>query len=620
MLTAWSVSHRIALGFGITFILLGVIAAISNIANQQIAQTFDSYKKTAYQTLFVNEVFGRLSAAESAIIAFRAEPNQEKARAAYASLEAVVDAKDHIHEAFDRNSLEARNLATLIDNTQEYRSLFEKIERDQTKIDAYREALRIRTADIRRSYNGLGFIATINANPGAISDATRSKDAFLDSRYATGLFLASREGTAIEAAKQQLNEARSKLDSLAARAEGEIKSRTVDLIGQLDEQFVLVQKIQESVTTQGATNKRALEQVGPSLRADFEMALNDVISTQHDLGLKGNETIGQTSSLVTILAAVSILFGSGLAWIIGKWISDSVRDVANKMTELSNDNLDIKISGGEYAHEFGAMARALEIFRKNALQLKKALEAEHELNGLQRQFVSMVCHEFRTPLAIIDGNAQRIIKRQDTMSADRIKSGLGKVRTSVTRLTELMESVLNASKLEAGAIKMDPTPCDLAEIIKEVTINYREVNPSYKITTDIEDLPKRFTLDVKLIRQVVSNLLSNAIKYSPNCAHVRVDARSCDNGGVEICVVDQGVGIPADELEKMFQRFFRASTSTGIAGTGIGLHMVKSLIDMHEGTISISSEVGVGTTITVYLPRRDYQNRSDQIDAEAEAA
>ena len=224
----------------------------------------------------------------------------------------------------------------------------------------------------------------------------------------------------------------------------------------------------------------------------------------------------------------------------------------------------------------------------------------------------MVCHEFRTPLAIIDGNAQRIIKRHDSMPPDRIKTGLGKVRTSVTRLTELMESVLSASRLEAGTINMTPAPSNLAEMIVEVAGNHQEVNPNYKIVTDVDQLPDQFIVDIKLMRQVVSNLISNAVKYSPEGSLVSVQAASNGDGGVEIAVRDRGVGIPADELQNLFQRFFRASTSTGIAGTGIGLHMVKALVDMHGGRIDVSSEEGAGSTFTVYLPKRDYDRPPDE--------
>ena len=238
-------------------------------------------------------------------------------------------------------------------------------------------------------------------------------------------------------------------------------------------------------------------------------------------------------------------------------------------------------------------------------RLAVALEKEHELNQLQRQFVSMVCHELRTPLAVIDGNAYRIMRRHQKIPPDQLLGGLGKVRNSVARLTELMEGVLSVSKLEAGTIQVNPTPCNFEDLITDVANTYREVNPTSKIIVNCKGLPERFIADPKLMRQVVSNLISNAVKYSPDGAQIDIEATSWDDGGIRVGVQDQGVGIPGDELDKLFKRFFRASTSAGIAGTGIGLHMTQAFVEMHGGRVDIVSEVGVGSTFTVILPRRD---------------
>lgn len=368
----------------------------------------------------------------------------------------------------------------------------------------------------------------------------------------------------------------------------------------------------------------------------FEQRLQETHASWQRLIIKFLMMIGAVGLLVPMLALGS-----------KRMIVTPIKSLAGIVDRFRQGELDVHVPWTARKDEIGLVARAMDSFRTNLIRnqilerereemnqelerkvnertqqladqkerLAQALEKEHELNGLQRHFVSMVCHEFRTPLAIIDGNAQRIMKRHDTIPPDRLMGALGKVRTSVTRLTDLMESVLSASKLEAGAIEIAPAPCNLTEMITEVVNNYREVNPTYKIAADVTRLPELFIVDVKLMRQVVSNLLSNAVKYSPDSALIHIEAASCDDGGVEIAVRDHGVGIPAGELEKLFERFFRASTSTGIAGTGIGLHMVQALVDMHEGRIDIASEVGVGTTFTVYLPRRDNGDPPDHDEA-----
>ena len=236
-------------------------------------------------------------------------------------------------------------------------------------------------------------------------------------------------------------------------------------------------------------------------------------------------------------------------------------------------------------------------------ELEAALAKEREINGLQRQFVSMVSHEFRTPLAVIDGNAQRIMRKLDKLTPERIEESLRKVRLSVARLTELMESVLNAARLEEGRITFEPKACNLVGIVQEISGSYQDVYPCHAIKVDIDDLPGQVIADPKLIRQVVSNLISNAVKYSPANTNVWVKGqRDIKNGTLRLSVRDEGCGIPEHQLSRLCDRFFRASTSTGIAGTGIGLHLCQHFVALHGGAIEIESIEGQGSIFTLCLP------------------
>jgi signal transduction histidine kinase len=242
--------------------------------------------------------------------------------------------------------------------------------------------------------------------------------------------------------------------------------------------------------------------------------------------------------------------------------------------------------------------------QSQAGRLAEALEEERKLAGLQRQFVARVSHEFRTPLAIIDGHAQRILRRSDASLPERVQGRLVKIRHTVTRLIELMESVLAAARLEDGRIIFSPGPCALADLIAEVAAGYGDLNPDYKIILDLDQLPESITADGKLLRQVFSNLISNGIKYSPGGSHLWIHGRVDEAGDMVVTVRDEGVGIPAAEQEQLFERFFRASTSSGIAGSGIGLHLASHLVHMHGGVIDVDSIEGEGTTFRVRLPTR----------------
>lgn len=246
-------------------------------------------------------------------------------------------------------------------------------------------------------------------------------------------------------------------------------------------------------------------------------------------------------------------------------------------------------------------ARTQELEAQKGL-LEASLDKERELNGLQRQFVSMVSHEFRTPLAIIDGVAQRVLRRLDRLKPEALKESQQKVRGAVARLTELMESVLSAARLEEGQIAFEPKVCPLVGLITELHGSYSELNKNHEIILDIDKLPNKIVADSKLLRQVVSNLLSNAIKYSREGTPVWINGHLEERDELVIAVRDKGVGIPEAELENLFERFFRASTSTGIAGSGIGLNLAQHFVDMHGGRIDVESTVGIGSTFTIHLP------------------
>lgn len=268
------------------------------------------------------------------------------------------------------------------------------------------------------------------------------------------------------------------------------------------------------------------------------------------------------------------------------------------------DNLEAKVA-----------ARTQEL-EDQKVQLELALEREQELNSLQSRFVSMVSHEFRTPLAIIDGNAQRLERRHDKTTSEQLLSGLGKIRIGVTRLTTLVEGVLSAARLEGGNINFDPGPCDVSRLISETCDKHQKIHPDHKILMDLDKLPAECCVDSDLMRQVISNLVSNAIKYSQDGVHIWVEGGKDDEGNVTITVRDEGPGIPKPELARLFDRFFRASTSIGIIGTGVGLHVVRALVRLHGGTVDVDSIVGEGTTFTVRLPTQ----QPKMADSEEKAA
>jgi PAS domain S-box-containing protein len=240
-------------------------------------------------------------------------------------------------------------------------------------------------------------------------------------------------------------------------------------------------------------------------------------------------------------------------------------------------------------------------YKQVARALESALERERETTNAYRSFVSMVSHQFRTPLAILDSSAQRILRRGSALTQDELVTRVQKIRNAGTRLTRLVDSVLNAAKLDAGTIELNPASYNLVDLVTDICERQREVSAQADIRFDVPDVPVRVYCDGMLIEQVVVNLLSNAIKYS-GAAPV-VEFKIWMDGSRAYCSVrDWGIGIPANELPKIFERFYRASTASGIAGTGIGLNFAQRIMHLHGGDIHVESYEAAGSLFTFDLP------------------
>jgi len=254
---------------------------------------------------------------------------------------------------------------------------------------------------------------------------------------------------------------------------------------------------------------------------------------------------------------------------------------------------------------YGCVASLVDIDELRGAQslLERNLEQERQLNRMQRELVSMVSHELRTPMAVIDGSAQRLMRRAATVTPEDVAERCGRIRETVAGVGRMIDGLLEQSRLEAGATPMQPRLLNLTDLMRAAAARQQEVSPTHRIRVQIDpQFPSAYTADPLLVDRVVGNLLQNAVKYSPQGGEVSLEARAYAEH-LEIRIRDQGLGIPAEELPRVFDRFFRASTSAGITGTGLGLHIVNQYVRMHGGHVEVSSEIGQGTSFTIHLPR-----------------
>jgi two-component system, OmpR family, sensor kinase len=358
------------------------------------------------------------------------------------------------------------------------------------------------------------------------------------------------------------------------------------------------------------------------------LAYNTASDTLGQLTRRAVENAQKASARVAVayeearwLIAIAMIFAGMLAIgalvYISRSISSPLRRLAGYMHRLAANDTDIEIGGTGREDEIGEMARAAVVFRNNAIELmvtqrglarqasmlEEKLTAERHLTQLQRNFVSMASHEFRTPLMIIDGHAQRLNKLSDRIGVDEIVVRVGKIRAAVLRMTHLIDNLLTSTRLlESGAgLYFHPEEIDLRELLHDVCQLHRESSPGSTIIEELGDSGMRMIADRKLLSQVFDNLLSNAIKYSPGGGGVRIILRT-EDGGVVATVEDRGIGIPSADVDRLFERYFRGSNVSGIVGTGVGLNLVKMVIDLHGGTVAVKSQEGRGSCFTVRLP------------------
>ena len=235
-------------------------------------------------------------------------------------------------------------------------------------------------------------------------------------------------------------------------------------------------------------------------------------------------------------------------------------------------------------------------------ELRYALANERELSDLKSRIISVVSHEYRTPLATILSSTELLEHYSHSWAEEKKQRHFQRIETSVHHLTRLVNDVLMFSKAEAGKLEFNPVRLEVVafchELVEELQLTAGE---KYSINFRCLGIPQEVYLDEKLLRQILSNLLSNALKYSPEGGEIQFELVFGQDTLI-FRIQDQGIGIPLPDQSQLFDAFYRSSNVGTISGTGLGLAIVERCVNIHKGEILVESEVGVGTTFTVTLP------------------
>jgi len=239
---------------------------------------------------------------------------------------------------------------------------------------------------------------------------------------------------------------------------------------------------------------------------------------------------------------------------------------------------------------------------------------ELEVDRMKTEFLSTAAHELRTPLTSIMGFSEILQTRED-ISEEEKKKFLSYINKQAVNLAEIINDLLDISQIESGRkYTINKEICDVGKTIKSIIPYFQEIYVKHKFEVVLPDKPVKCYVDKEKMEQVLKNLLSNAVKYSPEGGVIRVVGEVFEDY-YQMSIEDQGIGMTPEQIEKIFDKFYRAdATDTAISGTGLGMSIVKYLVEAHGGKVVVESELGKGTTVrfTILLDHKKKQKNEEK--------
>jgi signal transduction histidine kinase len=239
---------------------------------------------------------------------------------------------------------------------------------------------------------------------------------------------------------------------------------------------------------------------------------------------------------------------------------------------------------------------------QEAVDMQKLMALAAAKSENRSRFVSMAYHDLNTPLTTIQLSAEMLEDSDLQMPAGTTNKNLTRIKKAVSNMSELLDDILMLSKAEAGKVSLNFNQLNVTDFCTSILEELQPiVTDKHLVSFLVQTEPLDANLDAKLLHHLLTNLLSNAIKYSPNGGNISLEL-SCKNQQIIFCIRDEGIGMTPEYQGKLFQQFERGANVGKIKGSGLGLCIVKHIVDLHGGTISVESAIGKGTTFIVALP------------------
>lgn len=329
------------------------------------------------------------------------------------------------------------------------------------------------------------------------------------------------------------------------------------------------------------------------------------VSTETSRRDELQERISDDTRDTAILVAAGLIAGLTGALLLFSGLIASMRRPLEELVDAAG-----RLAAGDRTArvEVGGLSETATLgaaFNEMADELEREASQRDQLDRLKDEFVLTASHELRSPLTSVLGFAELLMMERDSLTPKQVET-VEIILDNCRHLVRLLNDLLDLARSDAGRLSIEVEPTDLAPLIGDVVRTMRAQTKGFgqRLSERLEPGLPQVSGEPARIRQVLVNLLTNAHEYSPEGASIDVRAAAVDADWVEVSVSDDGPGIPADQLERIFERFTRgdAGLTQRVGGTGLGLAISKSLVELHGGTIAATSTVGAGSTFSFRLP------------------
>jgi signal transduction histidine kinase len=347
--------------------------------------------------------------------------------------------------------------------------------------------------------------------------------------------------------------------------------------------------------------KLIMEDISGRMRIKYPQLDGEFISSEHKL-LKGDKVIGYISisyfrflnSLNTILitiGVVAIALSIIVGYFLAKRISSPILNTVEAAKQISDGNYEVRLKEHTNTKELDMLTDSINHLAGSLFDLER----------LRKQLTADVAHELRTPISILQSHIEAILEGVWEPTSDRLQS----CYDETVRIGKLVGDLENLAKIENDNLKLEKIQVKLKDLMSKTIISFEENLRDKNLTARMTGPDITVSADPGRMTQVLFNLLSNAIKYSDPDADILLETQE-NEGFAGFIIRDQGIGIPEDELPYIFERFYRADKSRNrlTGGSGIGLTIVKSIVEAHGGYVRVESRLQEGSCFTVMFPKK----------------